>query len=121
MKAESITVGEALDRGAALPWALVRGLSAVSLGPSPARIDPDELMEARFFSPEEEIRVFRTDGQLRAVQLRGEPGDSVIERVYAVENPKLGKSVTVSYTLEADEDGQVNLTSTRLTGWEGTR
>ena len=121
MKAESITVREALDRGAALPWVLVRGLSAVSLGPSPARIDPDDLLEARFFDGEQEIRVFRTDGQLRAVQLRGEPGDSVIERVYAVENPKLGRSVTVSYTLEADEDGQVNLTSTRLTGWEGTR
>lgn len=120
MKTEIITVQEALDQGTALPWALVRTLSAVSLGPSPAQIDQDELIEARFFGPEAEIRLFRINGQLRATLLSAETDDSVIKRTYKIENPTFGRSVTVSYTLKADEDGQVNLTSTRLTRWEGT-
>ncbi len=120
MKTEIITVREALDWGAALPWALVRTLSVVSLGPPPAQIDQDDLIEVRFFNSKKEIRVFRTGGQLRAVQLISETDDSVIERTYEIENPRFGRSITVSYTLEADEDGQVNLTSTHLTRWEGT-
>lgn len=118
MKTESLTIQEALERGRALPWALVRCLSQVSLGPVPADISREELLEARFFGVNEEIRVFRSCGQLRAVQLQGEPEDNLLERTYQIENPKFGKTLTVCYVLEADEDGQMNLTTARLTGWE---
>ena len=120
MKVESFTTTEqALERGYTLPWALVRCLSTVTLGPVPAEIHQEELIEARFFSADEEIRVFRSCGQLRAVRLCGEPGDNSLERTFQIENPKFGKTITVCYTLEADEDGQMNLTAARLTGWEG--
>ena len=121
MKTETLTVGEALERGRALPWALVRSLSEVSLGRTPAEINMEELIEARFFSPGEEIRVFRATGVWTAARLAGEPEDSQITRTYDIENPKFGTAITVCYTLEADEDGQTNPATARLTGWEGER
>ena len=118
MKTERLTVQEALEHGRALPWAWTRCLSQVTLGPVPAEFSREELIEARFFSADEEIRVFRSGGQLRAVRLLEEPEDNRLERVYRIENPKFGKSITVCYTLEADEDGQMSLGTPRLTGWE---
>ena len=110
MKSEVLTVEDALERGRVLPWALVRSLSAVVLGPVPEKIQTEELMEARFFDSREEIRIFRlTEG----------PEDVVIRRTYAVENPEFGKAITVCYFVEADEDGQCRLSSARLAGWEG--
>lgn len=120
MKTESLTVQKALERGRALPWALVRGLSQVTLGPVPADISLEEVIEARFFSADEEIRVFRSCGQLRAVRLQGDREDNILERKYEIANEKkFGKSITVCHMLEADEDGQMSLTTARLTGWEG--
>ena len=120
MKTESLAVPEALECGRALPYALLRGLSRVTLGPAQAlaEIDLEELIEARFFSAGEEIRVFRSGGELRAVRLRGEPEDNELERTYRIKNPKFGSSLKVCRLLEADEDGQMNVTVTRLTGWE---
>lgn len=121
MKTETLAVREALERGRALPWALVRSLSEVSLGRTPAETNLEELIEARFFSPGEEIRVFRANGAWAAARLEGEPGDSQITRTYDIENPRFGTAITVCYTLEADEDGQTGLAAARLTGWEGSR
>lgn len=115
----SLSVQQALERGAALPWAMVRSLSKVTLGPTPAAVDTDELIEARFFSPEEEIRLFRSEDGLCCACLTAEPDDSAIERLCRIQNPSFGASVTVSCTLLADEDGQMNIAYTRLTGWEG--
>lgn len=118
MKTESLAVQEAFARGRALPWALVRGLSRVTLGTAPTEIDPEELIEARFFGAGEEIRVFRAGGELRAVRLCAEPEDNTLEQTYQIKNPRFGKSLTVCRLLEADGDGQMNVTATRLTGWE---
>ena len=90
------------------------------MGPVPANINQEELIEARFFSTDEEIRMFRVCGQLRAVWLRAEPEDNTLERTWQIGNPKFGQTVTVCYTLEADEDGQMSLGTARLTGWEGS-
>ncbi len=119
MKSEVLTVEDALERGRVLPWALVRSLSAVVLGPVPEKIQTEELMEARFFDSREEIRIFRSNGRLRAARLTEGPEDVVIRRTYAVENPEFGKAITVCYFVEADEDGQCRLSSARLAGWEG--
>lgn len=118
MKTESLTVQEALERGSALPWAWVRCLSEVFLGPVPTDIGQEELIEARFFSAGEEIRVFRSCGQLLAVRLLGEPEDNTLERTYQIQNQRFGRAITVCYTLRADEDGQMSLGTPRLTGWE---
>ena len=121
MKTEELSVQDALAQGRTLPWALVRTLSRVTLGPTPAELNQKELLDARFFHDREEIRVFQTDGGLKAVRLYAEAEDSWIRRTYQIDNPRFGKSLTVSYKLEADEDGQTNLTVARLVGWEAAK
>ena len=117
----SLSVQQALELGTALPWALIRSLSEVTLGPAQAATDTNELIEARFFSANEEIRLFRSDGALHAACLIAEPEDCVIEQVCRIQNPVLGGTITVSSTLQADEDGQMNIAYTRLAGWEDVK
>lgn len=116
---DGLTVEEALQRGQKLPWAWIRSISSVSLGLKPETVDLNELLEARFFGPEEEIRIFRNGGALRAAALSAEAADKTIKRRFDIENPMFGSSITVRYTLEADEDGQMNRICTCLIGWEG--
>ena len=66
MKLERLSVEEALRRGQALPWALVRSLGGMSLGAVPETIETEELVEARFFDAHTEVRLFRRDGALQA-------------------------------------------------------
>ncbi len=120
MKTETgLDAREALKRGAALPWALVRELSRVRLGHTPDHVDTDELLEACFFSPTEEVRLWREDGQLRAAALTEEECDLTLEERFKVENPDLGRELTVRRYIGFDGDGQAYIAASRLCGWEG--
>ena len=120
MKTETgLDAREALKRGAALPWALVRELSRVSLGPTPIDVDAEEVLEACFFSPQEEVRLWREDGQLRAAALTDEEGDLTLEERYSVDNPDFGQELWVRRYIGFDEDGQAFIAASRLCGWEG--
>ena len=117
---ERLEVDQALERGRSLPYALIRWLSRVSLGPTPARIDLSELTEARFFGPDEEVRIFLGEGGLQAARLWKGAEDTVIERKYTLANEALfGQSVTVQQFLIFDGDGQAAIDGTRLTDWKG--
>ena len=70
MTFEKLTAEEALQRGLSLPFALIRSVSSVLLGNTPDQIETDELLEARFFSDTEEVRLFRRNGQLQGAVLR---------------------------------------------------
>ena len=78
----------------------------------------DELLEARFFSKQQEIRIFLSEDGLKAVRLEEETADSILEEEIAV-NSGFGSSYTVHYLLQADEDGQINRTVARLASWKG--
>lgn len=119
MKLEVMEADRALEQGMALPWALVRSLSQVTLGPAPREVDPAELLEARFFSAGEEIRVFREGDGLRAVRLTPQAGEAVLEEPRKIANPIFGTAVTVCRALAFDEDGQAYVSGERLIGWEG--
>ena len=119
MKTERLNVQEALNQGKTLPWALVRRLSSFTLGPAPEMVDLDGLIGARFFSADEEVRLFRNEAGLRAVCLTSEEGDTTIEREHKLANPKFGGTITVRQVLVFDEDGQAFIAYTLLTGWEG--
>lgn len=119
MKIETMDVKTALERGLALPFALVRSLSTVTLGPTPETVNEAELLEARFFDADREIRVFRGVAGLQAACLTAEEGDHTLERKCALSNPQFGKTVTLCRQLEFDEDGQAYVSASRLTGWEG--
>ena len=120
MKQEILPVSVALEQGKNLPFAWVRTLSAVTLGRTPVDILEKELVDARFFDEQHEIRVFRQDNDLRAVQLIREKGDMAYTETFSLVNPDVfGASVTVCHELDADEDGQAFIASTRLIHWEG--
>lgn len=119
MKTERMDVNAALERGLVLPFALVRSLSRVALGPTPESVDRLELLEARFFDGREEIRIFRDEAGLQAVRLRSEAGDAALEQDLGLMNPMFGKTLRVRRVLEFDEDGQAYIAQTMLTGWEG--
>ena len=119
MTFERLTAEEAIRRGLMLPFALIRTVSSVSLGNTPTQIETDELLEARFFSDVQEVRLFRRDGQLQGAVLKQEAAKNYWEKAYRVENPALGSEIVVRYELEADEDGQTYVSAARLAGWKG--
>ena len=119
MTFERLTAEEAIRRGLMLPFALIRTVSSISLGNTPAQIETDELLEARFLSDVQEVRLFRRDGQLQGAVLKQEAAKNYWEKAYRVENPVLGSELVVRYELEADEDGQTYVSAARLAGWKG--
>ena len=119
MKIITMEPSAALAKGRALPYALVRGLSAETLGPTPAEIPLEELLEARFFSPTEEIRIFRRDGALEAAALEEDGSETFWDQTYEIANPDFGARITVRSYLDVDEDGQAYWGHARLTDWRG--
>lgn len=118
MKTEVLNKEEALRLGMALPWAFLRCYSEASLGPTPEQIDPNELLEARFFSEQEEIRLLRLEGELRGLR-RTEDGGKEIESCFRIANPAFGRTLRTRRSIIFDEDGQAAFTELRLCGWEG--
>ena len=120
MAKKSISIDEALKRATALPFAMIRSLSDVYLGEQKIPSDLSDVIEARFFGPDEEIRLFRDGETLKAASVTEEGMDS-IDKNFDVENSgKFGvKKISAKYILDYDEDGQAFISTTRLCGLEG--
>ena len=118
LKRQHLNVSDAWEQGKTLPFALIRTWSAVTLGETPKEL-PEGMIEARFFSAEEEIRIFDREGVQTAALLRTEDGDVSYQKTFVMANPVFGKLLTVQYELEADEDGQYAVVATRLVDWKG--
>lgn len=119
MKMRTIEPLEALAEGQSLPFALIRSLSAETLGTTPAEIRLEELLEARFFSQKQEIRLFRQDGELQAAALQDDGNEMFLDREFEIANPTFGTHVTVRMYMEFDEDGQAYWKHFRLMDWKG--
>ena len=119
MTFEKLAAEEAVQRGLTLPFALLRSISSVSLGNTPTQIETEELLDARFFSDTEEVRLFRRDGLLQGVVLKQDADKDYLEKIYRIENPALGSEIVVRYELDVDEDGQTYVSTARLAGWKG--
>lgn len=120
MKREHLQLEDAIAKGLQLPYGFVKSYSTVALGRKPLLLDPEELLEARFFDAQQEIRLFWREDVLQAVRLEREPEDVVVYRSYLLSNPaRFGKKIKVCQLLETDEDGQVYIAATQLAGWEG--
>ena len=106
-----------------LPFAFIKHYSDVTLGESPANINADEfkkeLLEARFFSKSEEIRILRINGEFVCSKRSDGENDEFVETKYKIANDSLGETITVKKYFEYDEDGQASLSEPRLCGWEG--
>ena len=121
MKQQKLSVQQALDLRKNYPFSWVRTMSAVTIGAAEASFSMDELEEARFFGTAGELRLFRREDELEAVELSYEEQDMLIERKYRLDNPKkFGKTLTVRCVFQADEDGQCYVAATLLADWEGS-
>lgn len=119
MKKRLLEISEALERGKKLTCVLLRFRSGVSLGAVPQSVELSELLEARFFSETEEVRVFRQDGvALRAAVLTREPEDRFLTETYQVEDLRFKGELLVCHILNFDGDGQAYKATTCLSGWK---
>lgn len=117
MKIVPMTSEEAFDRGASLPWVFLRCYSHAFLGETPEQIDRNEVLEAFFFSEEEEIRIVRADGRLQAARLTEE--GEYVEGSYQISNKQFGERLYIRRSISFDEDGQASFEEPRLCGWKG--
>lgn len=119
MKAERMDRSKALELRHTLPFAYIRSLSQVTLGPTPAE-EPEDLLEARFFSSTEEVRIFLGEDGFQAVRLtEEEPRGVCLEETRKLMNPRFGKEITICREIAFDEDGQAYISTMRLSGWKG--
>ena len=119
MKLETMDASRALAEGLTLPYSLIFAYGGVTLGETPERVDAEELTEARFFSAEREIHVYRGGGTLHAASIRDTPEDNAVTERYPLDNPRLGDWIAVRRYLDYDEDGQAYVSVRRLAGWKG--
>ena len=111
-----------MDAVKVYPYCFVRSVSEVYLGlTEQAQYSPEEeILEARFFDCEKELRLFRDEnGNLQTVELCKEDGDRFMDETYVIDNARFGKTLTVRQFLDADEDGQTFVKASCLCGWEG--
>ncbi len=103
-------------------YGLIYRISDVLLEKTDALLgmDPEEFLEARFFSKEEEMHVFRRNGKLQAVLVDDGAFSDSIDRVYFLGGGfrKTGERLRVRQYLSQDEDGQTYIALTRLAGIE---
>lgn len=118
MRTERITPEDALLRAGAFPYAYFTEYSRAYLGRNTEKPDPAELIEARFFGGDAELRLYRTEKGWEALLLSEEEGDEFIDAARRL-LPAFGQTLTVRRVLDIDEDGQAYIRYTRLAGWKG--
>lgn len=119
MTVTPLSIQEAMEQGKKLPFALIHCMSSMTLGETPKDCSMDELVEARFFSSEKEVHIFWSDGQWHGILRRQDEGDLNVLKTYPLKNRKYGATITVCQHLNIDDDGQVYVAATRLSGWKG--
>lgn len=108
---------EALAEGSAMPYAWIRRADSVFLGKNPGLTDMSGILEARFFGPDGEVRLYDDGFGMEAAWLCEEAEDSVIDSTEAL-LPGFGKSLRKRRILAFDEDGQAYTAAQRLLSWE---
>lgn len=81
-------------------------------------IDWEECLEARFFSADRELHIFKGNNGMQAVLIEDEGSVDCSIRQYELA-PKfkgVGKKLEVQEYLDYDEDGQIYVVQTRLKG-----
>lgn len=113
-----ISLEQAVAEGMQMPFAYVRSFSAVTLGKTQPLPPMNEILEARFFGPDQEIRLTDDGDGLYGLRIvDGETSDFIdlTDRLLS----GFGKTLTKRSYVDFDEDGQGSIVCTRLLDWEG--
>lgn len=117
MNLTELTLERAISEGSTLPYAYVRSLSSVTLGHISSLPPLDEILEARFFGPEKEIRLSDDGSGLHAVEISDGSAPAYIDRACKL-LPGFGAKLFKRNYVEMDGDGQGKIVCTRLLRWE---
>jgi hypothetical protein len=100
------------------PFQMTTRLSSVTLGNAEYPVDLTEVLEARYFGPEGEMR-FYDDGAGRKAALFSEgEGDPFLDQTSPL-IPGFGENLTSRRCIGFDEDGQGYVEFVRLVDWKG--
>ena len=111
------SIEQALQQAEKLQFVMVTELSRGVIGKMPMDINWDELIEARFFDHDTEIRIFRENGELRARSVILQDDMLYIEKHYKELQGNLGSEISVREYLTFDEDGQAGVSAVCLYDW----
>ena len=111
------SIEQALQQAEKLQFVMVTELSRVVIGKMPMDINRDELIEARFFDHDTEIRIFRENGELRDRSVILQDDMPYIEKQYKKLQGNLGSEISVREYLTFDEDGQAGVSAVCLYDW----
>lgn len=120
MKKFTLDIEQAVALGLAQPYAYITRLSEVTVGPTPPEFSPAELLEARFFGPDREVRIWAGDTGLEAICLEDDGQDDFLDLPNReIRAARFGKELTLRRYLDYDKDGQAYICATRLVDWKG--
>lgn len=119
MKKYTLTADQAVSLGLQQPFAYITRLSEVTVGSTPAELSLEELLEARFFGPDREIRIWQEGDGFCALAVEEEAQDEYLDQPRAIRSSRFGRTLTLRRYLAYDEDGQAYIRDTRLVHWEG--
>lgn len=120
MKKYTLDIEQAVALGLAQPYAYITRLSEVTVGPTPPEFSPAELLEARFFGPDREVRIWAGDTGLEAICLEDDGQDDFLDLPNReIRAARFGKELTLRRYLDYDKDGQAYICATRLVDWKG--
>jgi len=108
-----ITLQEAMEKGRQMPFAAINTYSGYTVGKTADTELPEteEIIEARFFDADSEIRIFTSDSGLQAVEVTDSPDDRTIEAVYSLRD---SAKVAVRRYIGFDDDGQAYISYSRM-------
>ena len=118
---KNLSKTEAMECLKEYPYILVYEKSRVMLGnPEDISINEQDLIEARAFSKNAELHLFKCEKEWVAVLTEDDGDAESITRSYQLSNrfSSAGGEIVVKDYLSADEDGQVYVKLTRLCGLE---
>lgn len=112
----------ACDKAKTMPWAYIASYGSLTMGLTPEKILFDEILDARFFGPEGELRLFRRGDVLEALWVDDTPCprqlDTTIDKIIKLKS-FYGKELTMRQHIVFDEDGQACIYTTRLAALKG--
>ena len=95
------------------PFAVILEMSSVYSGSTGQDWKlSDELLEAHFFDEDEEIRIFNSDGEMKAVCIYERPDEGRSTKICRIDGSK--DEVVIKQILAADNDGQYSIRSMRM-------
>ena len=95
------------------PFAVILEMSSVYSGSTGQDWKlSDELLEAHFFDEDEEIRIFNSDGEMKAVCIYESPDEVSSTKICRIDGSK--DEVVIKQILAADNDGQYSIRAMRM-------